>query len=102
MKLDLVRVPNGYAFADADSARAGEKHKLGQRVRATVGQRNRRDRSREFQPALMEENGAKVVRVWLLRDDKNSTPEAAPEPEAPAAAKPGPAATKPGPATAKG
>ena len=36
MKLDLVRVPNGYAFADADSARAGEKHKLGQRVRATV------------------------------------------------------------------
>lgn len=41
-----------------------------ERVRATVGQRNRRDRSREFQSAVMEENGERVVRVWLLRDDK--------------------------------
>lgn len=36
MKLNLVRVPNGYAYADADSARAGEKHKLGERVQASV------------------------------------------------------------------
>lgn len=36
MKLRLVRVPNGYAFADADSAKAAEKHKLGEAVVATV------------------------------------------------------------------
>jgi hypothetical protein len=36
MKLSLVRVPNGYAFADADSARAAEKHRLGTRVTASV------------------------------------------------------------------
>lgn len=36
MKLNLVRVPNGYAYADADSARAGEKHRLGERVQASV------------------------------------------------------------------
>lgn len=36
MKLRLVRVPNGYAFADADSAKAAEKHRLGETVQATV------------------------------------------------------------------
>lgn len=36
MKLSLVRVPNGYAFADAESAKAAEKHRLGESVSATV------------------------------------------------------------------
>lgn len=36
MKLNLVRVPNGYAFADADSAKAAEKHRIGEAVTATV------------------------------------------------------------------
>lgn len=36
MKLRLVRVPNGYAFADADSAKAAEKHRLGEAVTASV------------------------------------------------------------------
>lgn len=36
MKMRLVKVSNGYAFADADSARAGEKHKLGEKVEANV------------------------------------------------------------------
>jgi len=45
MKLNLVRVPNGYAYADADSARAGEKHKLGERVQASVV----KPRSNKFQ-----------------------------------------------------
>lgn len=36
MKLRLVRVPNGYAFADSDSAKAADKHKLGEAVMATV------------------------------------------------------------------
>lgn len=45
MILNLVRVPNGYAYADADSAVAGEKHKLGERVRATVV----KPRSNKFQ-----------------------------------------------------
>lgn len=36
MKMRLVRVPNGYAFADADSAKAGEKHRLGETVDASV------------------------------------------------------------------
>lgn len=45
MKLNLVRVPNGYAYADADSAKAGEKHKLGERVQASVV----KPRSNKFQ-----------------------------------------------------
>ena len=36
MKIKLVRVPNGYAFADAEGAKAAEKHKLGATVLATV------------------------------------------------------------------
>lgn len=36
MKLQLVRVTNGYAFADADSAKAAEKHRLGEKVTANV------------------------------------------------------------------
>lgn len=36
MKLRLVRVPNGYAFADAESAKAAEKHRLGETVQASV------------------------------------------------------------------
>jgi hypothetical protein len=36
MKLRLVRVPNGYAFADADSAKAANKHRLGEAVTASV------------------------------------------------------------------
>lgn len=36
MKLRLVRVPNGYAFADAESAKAAEKHRLGETVSASV------------------------------------------------------------------
>lgn len=36
MKLRLVRVPNGYAFADSESAKAADKHKLGEAVMATV------------------------------------------------------------------
>lgn len=36
MKLDLVRVPNGYAFATADSAKAAERHRLGEKVVANV------------------------------------------------------------------
>lgn len=36
MKLRLVRVPNGYAFADSESATAANKHKLGEAVMATV------------------------------------------------------------------
>lgn len=34
--MNLVRVPNGYAYADAESAKAGESHKLGDKVTATV------------------------------------------------------------------
>lgn len=45
MKLNLVRVPNGYAYADADSAKAGEKHRLGERVQASVV----KPRSNKFQ-----------------------------------------------------
>ena len=36
MKLRLVRVPNGYAFADAESAKAAEKHRLGVAVEASI------------------------------------------------------------------
>ena len=36
MKLRLVRVPNGYAFADAESAKAAEKHRLGETVNASI------------------------------------------------------------------
>lgn len=36
MKLRLVRVPNGYAFADAESAKAAEKHRLGETVSASI------------------------------------------------------------------
>lgn len=36
MRLHLVRVPNGYAFADGRSAKEGEKHRLGERVIAEV------------------------------------------------------------------
>lgn len=36
MKLRLVRVPNGYAFADSESAEAANKHKVGTTVLATV------------------------------------------------------------------
>lgn len=45
MRLNLVRVPNGYAFADSDAAKEGEKHKLGERVRADVV----KPRSNKFQ-----------------------------------------------------
>jgi hypothetical protein len=36
MKLRLVRVPNGYAFADSESATAADKHRVGEAVLATV------------------------------------------------------------------
>ena len=36
MKIKLVRVPNGYAFADAEGAKAAEKHKLGSAVMASI------------------------------------------------------------------
>lgn len=45
MKMNLVRVPNGYAFADGDSAKAGDKHRVGERVTATVV----KPRSNKFQ-----------------------------------------------------
>jgi hypothetical protein len=45
MKMTLVKVPNGYAYADADSARAGESHKMGERVVANVV----KPRSNKFQ-----------------------------------------------------
>lgn len=45
MKLNLVRVPGGYAFADSDSAKEGEKHRIGERVAATVV----KPRSNKFQ-----------------------------------------------------
>lgn len=45
MKMTLVRVPNGYAFADTDSAKAAEKHRLGETVVASVV----KPRSNKFQ-----------------------------------------------------
>lgn len=45
MKLNVVRVPNGYAFADSDSAKAGDAHKLGDRLTMTVV----KPRSNKFQ-----------------------------------------------------
>ena len=45
MKLNLVRVTNGYAYADAESAKQGERHRLGERVTATVV----KPRSNKFQ-----------------------------------------------------
>lgn len=48
MKLRLVRVPNGYAFADADSARAAEKHRLGETVQASVVKPRSRPFHRKF------------------------------------------------------
>lgn len=45
MKMNLVRVPNGYAFADSDAVRQGEKHRLGERVTADVV----KPRSNKFQ-----------------------------------------------------
>jgi hypothetical protein len=34
--INLVRVPNGYAFADAEAVEVGKRHRLGERVRAKV------------------------------------------------------------------
>lgn len=45
MKLNLVRVPNGYAFADSESATAADSHKLGSVVQATIV----KPRSHKFQ-----------------------------------------------------
>lgn len=45
MKVNVIRVPNGYAFADSDSARAGDAHKLGAHLAMTVV----KPRSNKFQ-----------------------------------------------------